>query len=586
MSNKISYTKLVLAATCASVMALPVEAAPEQLLEATAPLSNLEDLFELAQLAAAGLTVDQALVTLQTIETVADNLFDSWAAASAQVALLRQLGRYDQADAVVARLAEQHPERADLMNLWRGDTAAFAGRFSNAFAQYAEAGNGRNPAERTVAAQALKQTARLHSRLGDFASAAGVYRSLVDTYAHEVDPHWALGQALLHEALARSGVPDGFRDPENYWVVEGESIQQAPGDVIAPETQDLGIENLRFVLSAHDRALLREAQAVRREASVQPAAATVTATATCTPATAWSGFQLPFAPNTANYGYRYMEYPDSKGGYHPGVDLNWGWGADDASLDFAVVADGCVTDSPGANATPTAWGSATVQHNFVRLWTSQYGHADKVYYSYGAAVKKGWKLGNVGDVASSGNYHLHFEIREEDHPDAANARSYLNSSKSVVGDYYQEPESFIAAHPAASYYQWFDEDRWSFSGSWTIKTGIGNEDDLRYAATTATTTKANYATKTFSVPSSATYRLYVFVPWNYATTTKAPYRVIDTATGGVVKSVTLNQNVLVDAWASLGTMSLQGGRTYRLELATNTGESGRLVALDDVLILR
>jgi murein DD-endopeptidase MepM/ murein hydrolase activator NlpD len=577
------HKKLALAITCSQILALSAAAAPQRAIEATAPSATLEDPFDLAREATANGDIDQAVEWLRIIEVIASNPFDAWAAVSAQVALYRESGRFDHADAVTSRMADQRPEAAGLMVLWAGDTAAFAGRYHDALAKYTEVADGKEAGQQQIRAQALKQAARLHAAHGRYGAAAVIFRALLQTHNQRVDPRWAMGQALLNEALERSGAPEGFQDPDRHWIVALERIHTAGTNGGAAEGDDLGVEGLRFQLSQDDRNLLRKAQRDRQTQAVQVAATT---TAACAPPVAWSGFQLPFEPNRSNYGYRYMEYPDSTGGYHPGVDLNWGWGADDANLDFAVVADGCVTDSPGANVKPTTWGSATVQHNFVRIWTSQYGHADKVYYSYGAAVKKGWKLGNVGDIGSPGAYHLHFEIREQDHPSATDVDAYPNNSKTLVGDYYQDPESFIVAHPASSYYQWFDQGAWTFFGSWTTKTGIGNEDNLRYAATTSSSTKSNYATRNFTVPSSGTYRLFVFVPWNYSTSTKAPYRIIDTASGSVVKTATLNQNVLMDAWASLGTMSMAAGKTYRIEVATNTGETGKQVALDDVLILR
>ena len=86
-----------------------------------------------------------------------------------------------------------------------------------------------------------------------------------------------------------------------------------------------------------------------------------------------------------------------------------------------------------------------------------------------------------------------------------------------------------------------DEESFVRTGTWTLVSGVGNEDDLRWGTTTATGTKSTYATYTFTPSTSGTYEIWAFVPWNYGTSTAAPYRLVRSSTGAVVFSKTVNQ---------------------------------------------
>jgi len=273
-------------------------------------------------------------------------------------------------------------------------------------------------------------------------------------------------------------------------------------------------------------------------------------------------------------------------GRHPGLDINTAAKDGDCGVSFKATAKGCVTDS-----SPTNWGSATIQHLYTsRTWTSQYGHASSIAFSSGSAVTKGATLGKVGKVGLDpveGTCHLHHEIREQDHPAPTNADYYSSLTQTNVGDWYQNPFPFVDAHRSYSTSPtWIDEESFVRTGTWTLVSGVGDEDDLRWGATTATGTKSTYSRYTFTPSTTGTYEIWAFVPWNHGTSTAVPYRLARSSTGAAVFSKTVNQLSLVDAWIKIGSGSLTKDVSYFLEVATNTGESSKKVALDDFLIFK
>jgi len=66
------------------------------------------------------------------------------------------------------------------------------------------------------------------------------------------------------------------------------------------------------------------------------------------------------------------------------------------------------------------------------------------------------------------------------------------------------------------------------------------------------------------------YEVYVFVPYNYATTGNAKYTIYHNG-GSTVKSV--NQNIYYDTWVSLGTYNFSSGTSRRVRLTDSTGET-------------
>ena len=87
---------------------------------------------------------------------------------------------------------------------------------------------------------------------------------------------------------------------------------------------------------------------------------------------------------------------------HDGVDL-----AADTGTAIACFADGTVT----AVGESSSYGKyCTVTH--ANGCTTLYAHCGRISVSSGAAVKKGEKLGEVGETGMATGPHLHFEITE------------------------------------------------------------------------------------------------------------------------------------------------------------------------------
>lgn len=162
---------------------------------------------------------------------------------------------------------------------------------------------------------------------------------------------------------------------------------------------------------------------------------------------ATSGFQRPY-PYT-NYGYEWLEWTGYV--YHPGYDLNGPDGGDtDCGDDIYAVANGTVR-----YVNTGSWGGIVVEH----LWQgitvySQYGHVSYSFVVNGQNVTKGQHIAEMGKVGTNIVYcHLHWEIREADHPNptyGAYWDSSVLSNLSSTQAYYEDPEWWVANHGSYS----------------------------------------------------------------------------------------------------------------------------------------
>jgi tetratricopeptide (TPR) repeat protein len=545
---------------------------------------SFDELMKLGWAAQESGDVQAARMAFRAVATSNDSWY-SWAGESALVATYRLSGDWDGARQETAQIAARRPDLVALMHLWDGDTAVLAGDLDQAVTLYREAetlGGAALVGNEPLGALALRQLARAELGRGDALAAAQAEREILHRYPEASSPEFTLATTLVYEAMAEGRLPlESLPELLHYGdcsaakpcgVGRGFGTQrEGSGRVLA------ALKGLSFELSIFDQMELEAALAARRDE--REAKKTTLAILTCTPSAATAGFMYPLA-NTSPGGYVFMStIPE---GYHPGIDINTAAGDGDCGVSFKAVAQGCVTDSSPAN-----WGSATIQHSYAsRIWTSQYGHASSIAFSSGSAVTKGATLGQVGKVGAD-TCHLHHEIREQDHPAATNADYYSSLTQTNVGDWYQNPFPFEDAHRSYSTAPtWIDEESFVRTGTWTLVSGVGDEDDLRWGATTATGTKSTYSRYTFTPSTTGTYEIWTFVPWNYGTSTAVPYRLVNSSTGAAVFSKTVNQLSLVDAWIKIGSGSLTGGISYYIEVATNTGESSKKVALDDFLIIK
>jgi len=233
----------------------------------------------------------------------------------------------------------------------------------------------------------------------------------------------------------------------------------------------------------------------------------------------------------------------------------------------------------------TDWGTITVEHYYVPdFWISQYGHGNyPAYWSVGQAVSKGAALGNMDRVGTA-SCHLHHEIREIDHSNPYDASNYPNTPQKTVGDWYQDPLSFISAHRSYKWVRWVDEGAFVTQGTWTRVTDVGDRDDLIWASTAATSTRS--AQYTFTPPALGQYELWAFIPWNYATSNRTPVRLMKSGSSTAVMSKNVDQGAESDTWIRIGSTSLDPTKKYTIVVSNNTGETGKRVAVDDFLIIR
>lgn len=120
--------------------------------------------------------------------------------------------------------------------------------------------------------------------------------------------------------------------------------------------------------------------------------------------------RLPVDFETNRNGWWYLQ--DAGDVYHPGIDFNYGNGAQDQGLPVYAIADGAVVfvDKSGYN---EGWG----EHVYIRhedkgeVFYSHYAHMQNTRVTIGDVVQCGLQIGEIG---KSGNPayspHLHFEI--------------------------------------------------------------------------------------------------------------------------------------------------------------------------------
>ncbi|GAP12617.1 membrane proteins related to metalloendopeptidases [Longilinea arvoryzae] len=155
-----------------------------------------------------------------------------------------------------------------------------------------------------------------------------------------------------------------------------------------------------------------------------------------------SGFQRPMSND--HYGFEWLDwtagYPPLV--YHPGDDYN-GPG-NDCYTDISAVADGVVK-----NLNLGGWGTLVIEHNWQGITVySQYGHLESSLVSTGDNVTKGQHIAEMG-TRGAASCHLHWEIRQSDHPDPNNSGYYTTNVlnvKSNVENYYYDPEWWVDNH--------------------------------------------------------------------------------------------------------------------------------------------
>ena len=154
-----------------------------------------------------------------------------------------------------------------------------------------------------------------------------------------------------------------------------------------------------------------------------------------------TGFQRPMTNH--HYGWEWLDWTGSV--YHPGDDYNGPSivdGNSDCGTAVYAVANGTVK-----HVNTGSWGGLVIEHtwNSIRVY-SQYGHISSPHVSNGQTVSKGQHVADVGNVGTTW-CHLHWEIRESDHPNPTDGNYWSNLNVlSNVENWYEDPEWWVDNH--------------------------------------------------------------------------------------------------------------------------------------------
>lgn len=609
---------------------------------------------------------DESLRLFEELESLDEGRY-YWAAISGQTNIYRRQYNIEEAKAVADRAGKKFPEAVGLTHVWKGDMEMQRNNPKKAIEEYqiAEENYGQTIVNEMVMGEvALKQAARAAIKDKDPSKAAQFARKMADNYPQVGNPEAALARSLLYEAMAagemevdtlENVLEGGGCSLESPCFVAADKKIKKKDQVDKSRFKKLdNFSEFQFELEEKDEESLEKIKKVKEgdnsilESLIPGAEAQTISFTTCSVATesAYQGFYDPIEDITR--GDLFMTYPAAADGtsYHPGVDLN-NWydhvGSDTTDCSnspadrFIATAAGCVQESSLAD-----WGSLTITHKYLPYnlsytedyITSQYGHADELYVSVGDAVGTNEEVGSVGGIGSDSDgdglgdavwdCHLHFELREPDHPDPYNAAYWSSSvfTQDNVGLYYTDPESFIDSHPAFDWEMWVDESStmWTYTGTWTYLDTKGNgntedENDLNYTSTTSSSSADATATFTFTPSYTGSHNFYIFAPWSSGTKSDSVPVTIRTSDGsstllsdtidfygtttsgegtcdvgydstgdGYVDSYYFGSSKRCDEWFEISSEYLTAGVEYEMEIENNTGSSSDIIIIDDILI--
>ena len=142
--------------------------------------------------------------------------------------------------------------------------------------------------------------------------------------------------------------------------------------------------------------------------------------------------------SAVTFAQRYTNPGSGKEAYHTGDDLNYDGG--DYGLEFYSPADGIVTFSQSA----PVWGKVLVIRHDDPLGTifTRYAHMKDVFVSEGDTVKKGQKIGTVGDGDGLFGAHLHHDVSANSYILATNPTNWPGLDLDFLLNNYVSPAQF------------------------------------------------------------------------------------------------------------------------------------------------
>lgn len=123
-------------------------------------------------------------------------------------------------------------------------------------------------------------------------------------------------------------------------------------------------------------------------------------------------------------------------GFHPGVDFNYGYGADDEGQEVVAISDGIIKHARFCG----GWGNHVIIYHPEYKIYSHYAHLKNINIKEEEEVKEGFTIGLLGKTGGDWSPHLHFEIRLNDiRPD----KYVTGMTREDVKMNYANPEKWI-----------------------------------------------------------------------------------------------------------------------------------------------
>jgi hypothetical protein len=305
---------------------------------------------------------------------------------------------------------------------------------------------------------------------------------------------------------------------------------------------------------------------------------------------------------------------DGKGWYHYPGSLNHypssGWGgidgvgggADDTyALDLNLSGDAdngkpvyAVEAGTVKQVGSSGWvliehnGSVTWKARTYNKWYSGYLHMKNVKVKVGEAVTKGKQIGNVSNNGTQ-DAHLHHALYVGDfkadapYPDAflesfdpgqvaGSAYAGFTYGNNIYNEYVDDKESSgsFKFERVGTSADWFETTAYGFYGHmWYTKGKTGADDNI-----------AKWSFNDGVPVTASDWRIYVFVPRNYATIPNAAYKIYRDGVFYTTKPISqLNYR---DRWVSLGNLTFNDKQKIRIELGDGNSDSSKWVASDIV----
>ena len=294
------------------------------------------------------------------------------------------------------------------------------------------------------------------------------------------------------------------------------------------------------------------------------------------------------------------------------LDLNWGPERDsDLGKPVYAIEKGVIKQLVRTlgwvlieHKTPLYW-----KGRIYGTWYSGYLHMQNIPKNLkeGVLVEKSTKIGEVGSTMAR-SPHLHFAIYvgrivdpSEPGFDRYRQNAFLESvdpgqvggpeyAKYIYGDLetmYEWGRGAIYNHNvdeivAQDSKHWFEKG--GSDSDWFESTSYGFYGHMFYTHTNIVSVD-NWGRWNHEILADGKYKIYVFIPRNYADTTSAVYQVF--RNGNLIKKIIVDLGIKYvkhDEWVWLGDFDFKAGDKIQVFLGDDTGEWNRLVAYDTVKI--